>query len=461
MTAPHILVVDDETDIRELVKEILEDEHYSVSSAADGAAARRAYQARRPDLILLDIWMPDVDGITLLKEWQANAQAGGGAVPPVVIMSGHGTVETAVEATRLGAYDFLEKPLSMAKLLITLRHALDDQNLRRESSAQRRQLQPLSQPLGKSEAMARLRDQAIQAAGSDAAILLNGESGVGKRLLAHFIHSRNNRRGGPFVEVGMATLSGAEGAALLFGEEHSGQPVVAGLLEQANGGSLFLHEVWSMEAPLQVQLAQALDTGNFRRCGGIATVKLNLRVIASSSRSLATEVQQGRFNARLFYQLNVVPITVPPLRDHRDDLLELLAYYVDYFVEREALSYRSFSVAAQNRLRHHGWPGNVREFINLVHRFLTLGQSGIVESAEVEQALGATHLPAASEQVLELDFDLPLRQARELFEKAYFEYQLRVTDGNVSQVAKRSGIERTHLYRKMKSLGINPKEDLN
>ncbi len=461
MTVPHILVVDDETDIRELVKEILEDEHYSVSSAADGAAARRAYQERRPDLILLDVWMPDVDGITLLKEWQTRAQAGGEAVPPVVIMSGHGTVETAVEATRLGAYDFLEKPLSMAKLLITLRHALDDQNLRRETSTQRRQLQPLSQPLGKSEVMTRLRDQAIQAAGSDAAILLSGESGAGKRLLAHFIHSRSNRRGGPFVEAGMATLSGTEGATRLFGEEHSGQPVVAGLLEQTHGGSLFLHEVWTMEAPLQAQLAQALDTGNFRRCGGIATVKLNLRVIAASSRSLATEVQQGRFNARLFYQLNVVPVTVPPLHDHRDDLLELLAYYVDYFVEREGLSYRSFSVAAQNRLRHHSWPGNVREFINLVHRFLTLGQGGIVESAEVEQALGATHLPAASEQVLELDFDLPLRQARELFEKAYFEYQLRVTDGNVSQVAKRSGIERTHLYRKMKSLGINPKEDLN
>jgi DNA-binding NtrC family response regulator len=457
MTAPHILVVDDEPDIRELVKEILEDEHYSVTSAADGAAARRAYNARRPDLILLDIWMPDVDGITLLKEWQGGDEP----MPPVVIMSGHGTVETAVEATRLGAYDFLEKPLSMAKLLITLRHALDDQNLRREASGLRRHLQPLSQPLGKSEAMSRLREQATQLAGSDATVLLSGEPGVGKRLLARFIHDRSARRNGPFVEVGMATLTGSEGAARLFGEERNGQPVIAGLLEQACGGTLFLNEVGGMEAPLQAQLAQALAARTLRRCGGIATVTLDLRIIASSSRNLTAEVRHGHFHEGLFYQLNVVPVTAPPLREHRDDLLELLAYYVDYFVESEGLTYRSFSVAAQNRLRHHSWPGNVREFINLVHHLLILGQGAIVESNEIEQALGASQLPSASEQVLELDFDLPLRQARELFEKAYFEYQLRVTDGNVSQVAKKAGIERTHLYRKMKSLGINPKEEIN
>lgn len=459
MTAPHILVVDDETDIRELVKEILEDEHYSVSAAADGAAARRAYQERRPDLILLDIWMPDVDGITLLKEWQASARSGDGAMPPVVIMSGHGTVETAVEATRLGAYDFLEKPLSMAKLLITLRHALDDRNLRRESAGQRRQRQPLSQPLGKSEVMARLRDQALQAAASDAAVLLSGEAGAGKRLLARFIHERSARRNGPFVEVGMATLSGSDGAGRLFGEERSGQPLVAGLLEQARGGTLFLDEVCGMEMALQAQLAQVLEAGAVRRCGGIATVKLDLRLIASSSRNLAAEVRHGRFHEGLFYQLNVVPVALPPLREHRDDLPELLAYYVDWFVESEKLTYRSFSVAAQNRLRHHSWPGNVREFVNLIHRLLILGKGAIVESAEIEQALGPAQPPAHAEQLLEINFDLPLREARELFEKAYFEYQLRAADGNVSQVAKRSGIERTHLYRKMKSLGINPKDE--
>ena len=460
MTTPHILVVDDEPDIRELVKEILEDEHYSVTSAADGEKARRAYQERRPDLILLDIWMPDVDGITLLKEWQGNDQAGDKTMPPVVIMSGHGTVETAVEATRLGAYDFLEKPLSMAKLLITLRHALDDQNLRRENSSLRRHLQPLGQPLGKSEVMTRLREQAAQLAESNAAVLLNGEPGTGKRLLARFIHERSARRNGPFVEVGMATLSGAEGAARLFGEERSGQPVIAGLLEQANGGTLFLNEVSGMEMPLQAQLTQVLTARSLRRCGGIAPVTLDLRIIASSSKNLAGEVRHGRFHERLFYQLNVVPMTVPPLREHRDDLLELLAYYVDYFVESEGVAYRSFSVAAQNRLRHHSWPGNVREFINLVHHLLILGQGAIVESAEIEQVLGATQQPPTSAQVLELDFDLPLRQARELFEKAYFEYQLRVTDGNISQVAKKAEIERTHLYRKMKSLGINPKEEI-
>jgi len=452
MSAAHILVVDDEPDIRDLVKEILEDEQYVVTVAANGAEARQARMERRPDLILLDVWMPDVDGITLLKEWHDSDEP----TPPVVVMSGHGTVETAVEATRLGAYDFLEKPLSMAKLLLTISHALDDYSLRRENLGLRRQVRPLGRPLGKSQQMKTLRDQAEKVAQTDAWILLLGEPGVGKRLVAHLIHHMSNRKQGSFVEVGVATIVPANAVLELFGEE-SGDKVRYGLLEQANGGTLFLNEVADMDMDLQGRLASALQGQSFVRVGGSKAVEIDVRVIASSHKNLHEEMRLGHFREELFYQLNVVPITVPALRQHRDDITELLTYYVDYFVDSDSLSYRAFSVAAQNRLRNYGWPGNVRELKSIVHRLLILGSGETIDVDEVDAVLGTQPVMPASEK-MGFDFDLPLRQAREQFEKAYIEHQLRVADGNVSQVAKAAGIERTHLYRKMKALQINPKE---
>lgn len=450
MSVAHILVVDDEPDIRELVKEILEDEQYVVSVAANGAEARQALIERRPDLILLDVWMPDVDGISLLKEWhEADEQA-----PPVVVMSGHGTVETAVEATRLGAYDFLEKPLSMAKLLLTIRHALDDYSLRRENMGLRRQVQPLSRPLGKSSVMTTLRDQAEKVALTDAWVLLLGEPGVGKRLIARLIHSLSSRRDGELVEVGVATIVPANAPMELFGEER-GDSVRYGLLEQANGGTLFLNEVADMDVDLQARLASALQGQSFVRVGGSRAVNIDIRVIASSHKDLHEEMLLGRFREDLFYLLNVVPIAVPPLRQHREDITDLLSYYVDFFVESDALPYRSFSVAAQNSLRNHGWPGNVRELKSIVHRLLILGSGETIEADEVDAVLGSR--PLVMQQGPRIDFDLPLRQAREQFEKNYIEHQLRLTAGNVSQVAKLAGIERTHLYRKIKALGIKPK----
>jgi len=450
VSVAHILVVDDEPDIRELVKEILEDEQYVVSVAANGAEARQALIERRPDLILLDVWMPDVDGISLLKEWhEADEQA-----PPVVVMSGHGTVETAVEATRLGAYDFLEKPLSMAKLLLTIRHALDDYSLRRENMGLRRQVQPLSRPLGKSSVMTTLRDQAEKVALTDAWVLLLGEPGVGKRLIARLIHSLSSRRDGELVEVGVATIVPANAPMELFGEER-GDSVRYGLLEQANGGTLFLNEVADMDVDLQARLASALQGQSFVRVGGSRAVNIDIRVIASSHKDLHEEMLLGRFREDLFYLLNVVPIAVPPLRQHREDITDLLSYYVDFFVESDALPYRSFSVAAQNSLRNHGWPGNVRELKSIVHRLLILGSGETIEADEVDAVLGSR--PLVMQQGPRIDFDLPLRQAREQFEKNYIEHQLRLTAGNVSQVAKLAGIERTHLYRKIKALGIKPK----
>ena len=452
MSAAHILVVDDERDIRELLKEILEDEGYEVIAAENGEAARLARRARRPDLVLLDIWMPDVDGISLLKEWSDER----GPFCPVIMMSGHGTVETAVEATRLGAYDFIEKPLSMAKLLVTIARALEAQRLARENSGLRKFAPPVLEPLGKSALMQQLREQIQRVAQHDAWVLISGEPGTGKGLCARYLHACGARRERPFVEVGAATLVQENSAMELFGAEDGGR-IQYGLLEQANGGTLFLDEAGDLDLTIQARLFGALESGACLRVGGAEPVRLDVRIIAASHRDLAKEVQAGRFREDLYYRLAVVPLVVPPLREHAEDVPELLSYYVDMLVNQEGLAYRRFSVAAQNRLRHHAWPGNIRELKNLVQRLLILGGGEDIEVDEVEAALLAAGDQAAS-AVAPGDFDLPLREAREKFERAYLEYQLRAAGGSMGKVAKQAGMERTHLYRKLRALGLNPKD---
>lgn len=451
MSAPHILVVDDERDIRELVREILEDEGYQVSVAENGSAARRARRDHRPDLVLLDIWMPDVDGITLLKEWSDDS----GPMCPVIIMSGHGTVETAVEATRHGAYDFIEKPLSMAKLLLTISRALDADRLRRENFGLRKYAQPLLEPLGRSAIMQRLREQIQRVAQHDAWVLIIGEPGVGKELCARYLHSCSHRHDGPFVDVGVAALLRENSAVEIFGAEEGGQ-VKYGLLEQAGGGTLFLDEVGDMDLAVQSRLFGALEGRTCLRVGGSEPVKLDVRVVAATHRDLMQDIQAKRFREDLYYQLAVVPVHIPPLREHPDDIPELLTHYVDMFVNQDGLPYRSFTVAAQNRLRHYAWPGNIRELKNLVQRLLILGSGGEISGEEVDGAL--SRVPAPVESFPVGQFELPLREAREQFERAYFEYQLRQSEGSIGKVAKQAGMERTHLYRKLKGLGLNPKD---
>ncbi len=450
MSTAHILVVDDERDIRELLKEILEDEGYEVSTAENGGAARLARRARRPDLVLLDIWMPDVDGISLLKEWSDER----GPSCPVIMMSGHGTVETAVEATRSGAYDFIEKPLSMAKLLVTIARALEAQRLARENMVLRKYAPPVLEPLGRSVPMQQLREQIQRVAQHDAWVLISGEPGTGKGLCARYLHACSARRNHPFVEVGAATLLRENSATELFGAETGGR-LQYGLLEQANGGSLFLDEVGDLDLTIQARLFGALESGACLRVGGVEPVRLDVRIIAASHRDLAREVQAKRFRDDLYYRLAVVPLAVPPLREHPEDIPELLNHYVDLLVNQEGLAYRRFSVATQNRLRHHGWPGNIRELKNLVQRLLILGGGADIGLDEVEAALLAFGDQAAVTAVG--DFDLPLREAREQFERAYLEYQLRAAGGSMGKVAKVAGMERTHLYRKLRALGLNPK----
>jgi DNA-binding NtrC family response regulator len=453
MSAPHILVVDDEPDIRVLVKEILEDEDYEVVAAENGAAARNALRDRRPDLILLDIWMPDIDGISLLKEW-----ADGGRIPcPVIMMSGHGTVETAVEATRLGAYDFLEKPLSLAKLLLTVERALEADKLQLENIGLRRRSQPLIEPAGKGPVMQRLKEQVKRIARHDTWVLITGEPGSGRETFARYLHAQSARRELPFVEVGVSSLIKGGSARELFGAEEQ-ERIHYGALEQARGGTLFLDEVADMELESQAQLQGALDTGSFLRVGGSAPVEVDVRIVAATQRQLEQEVQRGSFREDLFYQLNVVPLQIPPLGAHREDVPDLLNYYLDYYVDHEKLPYRHFDMAAQNYLRNHDWPGNVRELKNLVQRLLILGAGDEISLDEVKTALGQAEPRIQTKGEGALSFDQPLRQAREQFEKSYLEYQLAKHGGNVSQAAAEAGMERTHLYRKLRSLGIDNKE---
>ncbi|WP_303909393.1 sigma-54-dependent transcriptional regulator [Thiohalomonas denitrificans] len=452
MASAYILVVDDEPDIRTLLQEILQDEGYEVATAESGEEARRLRRVRRPDLVLLDIWMPGIDGISLLKEWKEEEEDGS---TPIIMMSGHGTVETAVEATRLGAYDFIEKPLSLAKLLVTVQRALEAYNLYRENVGLKRQAQPVTEPVGKSEAMRRLINQVRRIAQHDTAVLINGEPGSGKSLFARYLHDSSPRRRGPFVDVGVASLLGDNPAVELFGGEEEGH-VQYGLLEQASGGTLFLDDIGDMDIATQARLLGALETGRYQRIGGSEPVETDVRIVAATRYDLEQRIAEGRFRNDLYYQLNVVPLTVVSLRQHAEDIPELLNFYVDYFVSQDNLPYRDFSVSAQNRLRHYAWPGNVRELKNLVQRLLIVGHSSQVDADEVDAALGsAKH---AASPAVGVAFDLPLRQAREQFERTYFEHLLREYGGNVNQTAQHAGVERTHLYRKLRTLGIDPKQ---
>ena len=395
--------------------------------------------------------MPDSDGISLLKEWSESGMGDA----PVIMMSGHGTVEIAVEATRLGAYDFLEKPLSTAKLLLTIRRALEAAALKRENAGLKREALQVSEPIGRSAAISNLRDRARRIAEHDTPVLVTGEPGSGKELIARYLHAHSPRSAGPFVRVHLAGLAGAAGQARVFGAE-DGPRIHYGAIEKANGGTLFLEDIVDMDPELQARLVTALRDRSFLRLDGAAPVPLNVRIVAGSRGDVIRAVAASKLREDLYYLLNVVPLAVPPLREHHEDVPELMSYYVDVLVTRENLPNRRLTVGAQNRLRNHAWPGNVRELINVLQRLLILGSGSTIELEEVEATLSTAPGSECGDEVAE--FELPLKEAREQFERAYLEYRLRRTGGSVSKVATSAGIERTHLYRKLRGLGIDPRQ---
>ncbi len=446
MSASRILVVDDEADIRGLLKEILSEEGYEVDIAADASQARSSRAAQVPDLVLLDIWMPDTDGITLLREWSHTD----GYDCPVVMMSGHGTVETAVEATRLGAFDFVEKPLSLTKLLRTVERALDAG--RRNRLSARTHGPSLAMPIGKAKATQLLREQVQHAATSSSPVLLLGELGSGREAYARYLHSLSARAAKPFHSVVAASL-GADPAAALFGSERDGR-VEAGTLDQAAGGSMYIAGLEDLNSEAQRALLGAIEQNSYTRVGGRQKLPLNVRWISSAQDGFELRTAPEPWRRDLIANLNVIMLRVPPLRDYAEDVPDLLRFYVDRLVDDQHLPLRRFSVAAQNRLRNYPWPGNIDELKNLVQRVLVLGVGEEIGLEEIERELAVKM--AVNEPLVKQDLlALPLREAREQFERAYLQQQLLLCNGKVGQLAKRVGMERTHLYRKLRALGVD------
>jgi len=446
-----VLVVDDEPDIRGLLQEILEDEGYAVSCAENAEVARACVQESRPDLVLLDIWMPDMDGVTLLKSWKSE----GTLDFPVIMISGHGTVETAVEATRHGAVDFIEKPLSLAKLLLTVEKALAElpETQRAAPGAAQSLPAPRRLPLllGVSEYVKTLREQLqIQSARTES-LLLVGESGSGRVLFSQYAHDRNPELTGRFIQLRCDTLSSVNAHRELYGDDSS-SGLSTGFLESAAGGTLFLTDVELLPASAQQCLRQAIEQQGFSRIGGDVKIPFRCRLVASSRSELALVVRQGMLDAALARLLSAETLTLKPLREHPEDIPALLEGFVDWHVEEEGLAYRHFSVAAQNRLRNLDWPGNLLELKNLVQRILLLGGPTTVEVPEINRVLG---IVASSDTSLALRHDLPLREARADFERQYLLRCLSETQGNIGDLAKHVGMERTHLYRKLRSLDID------
>lgn len=438
MASARILIVDDEPDIRELIGEILADEGHEVVKAADAGAAREARAQNAPDLILLDVWMTGTDGISLLREWREADTLG----CPVVMISGHGSVEAAVEATRLGAFDFVEKPLSMAKLIVTVGNALEAGRLQRENAGLKRRLPPLLEPLGRSLAVQQLRRRLERVAAHDTPVLISGERGVGKAAAARWIHANSRRAESPFVTA-PSRISEDDWAALV---------------EEVGGGVLFIADVACLDRPAQQALLAVLDSGHLDP-DSVDAPELPMRLIAGTTGELPRLVEQGSFDQTLFYRLNGVSVRIPSLRERLEDVPDLVRFYSEYLPGSAGVPYRHFSVAAQNRLRQHDWPGNLHELKNLVQRLLILGGDDEVSVPEVEEALaeGAAAGQSAGADLPPL-FGMPLRQAREEFERQYLTYRLKSVAGSVGKLAEAVEMERTHLYRKLRQLGIDPKQ---
>jgi len=447
MSNPHVLVVDDEADIRASIEDILSDESFGVTVAGSADDARKARANRKFDLILLDIWMPDTDGITLLREWSE----GGDLNCPVVIMSGHGTVDTAVEATRLGAFDFVEKPLSIAKLLRTVEAAIESAG--KQAKTARRLLPSLLAPAGRSPLMQGLRERVQQYARHEGTVLMSGEAGTGRGAFARYMHALSRRADEPLTSLTAASITESNLEEQLLGSERDGE-ITAGAFERAAGGTLIIDELADLSDAAQKMLFGILEDGLFTRVGGSSPIKVNARVVATVGADYEAEIESGSLRRDLVVQLSELSLRIPPLREYAEDVPELLTYYVDKLVDSEGLTFRRFSVAAQNRLRNYPWPDNVRELKNLARRLLLSGRDEDITLEEVEAEISVS--TTVNEPLVKQDLlALPLREAREQFERAYLRQQLVLCNGKVGQLAKRVGMERTHLYRKLRSLGVD------
>ena len=453
--AADILVVDDEADIRELVAGILTDEGYSVRTAADSEAALASLRARKPAMLVLDIWMQGggMDGLELLdlvKTLDADL--------PVVMISGHGNIETAVSAIKRGAYDFLEKPFKSDRLLLVVDRALEQASLRRENRRLRRQAVVPDGFVGRSGAAQQLRQLIGKIAPANSRLLISGPPGSGKELVARLIHAASPRAKGEFIAIGAAGMTPDRMDLELFGEEgEGGRPRKIGVFERAHGGTLYLAGIGDMPTETQGRILRVLVEQRFRRVGGDQDVQVDVRVISSSSRDLREEISAGRFREDLFHRLNVVPVHVPGLTERREDIAELVEYFIERISEASGLPRRRLTEDAIATLQVHDWPGNVRQLRNNVERMLILASGDANEPITadmlpVEVSAGAAVGSMGSERIIAL----PLRDAREVFEREYLNAQIMRFGGNISRTANFIGMERSALHRKLKSLGVAP-----
>jgi len=452
--ARDILIVDDERDIRSLTAEILRDEGFEAREARDSTSALAAVQARQPSLVLLDIWLQgsELDGLGILREIKRNH-----AEVPVLMMSGHGTVETAVQAIKDGAYDFIEKPFTADRLLLLIERAMEAARLRRENAELRLRAGAPLDLIGSSGAMRDIRQAIDRAAPTNSRIIISGPPGAGKEVIARMIHARSHRSSGAFSVINCASMHPDRMETELFGTEgDSSTPRKIGMFERAHEGTLLLDEIGDMPLETQGKIVRVLQDQIFERVGGSSRVEVDVRVVASTTKDLTAQINAGHFREDLFYRLNVVPIHVPPLLDRREDIPLLAKYFMDAAAEASGQSLRRLSDDALAALQTYGWPGNVRELRNVIERLL------IMAPGDAEQPITASMLPpelmgnAPSvnvERNVEI-MSLPLRDAREVFERQYLLAQVDRFGGNISQTAQFVGMERSALHRKLKSLGV-------
>jgi two-component system nitrogen regulation response regulator NtrX len=449
----HILVVDDEAEIRSSLEEILREEGYGVASAPDAGEAMVLLRDTPYDVVLLDIWLPGRDGLEVLAEIRELSPE---IRPEVLIVSGHGTIEAAVKATKLGAYDFLEKPLSLERTLIAVKNAVEARRLRTQNEEFKRQFSAAAVLTGESVPLKALRQQIKLMAPTNGRVLIYGESGTGKELIARSIHAESLRRDGVFVELNCAAIPEAHIESELFGYRHGAQPggppEQRGTLERADSGTLYLDEVGDMSLKTQAKVLSALDDQLFTPVGGTQPLRVDVRVIASTNKDLEEEIAKGNFREDLFYRLNVVPFFVPPLRDRKQDIPLLAREFLLEFGRQYGRPRVEIGEEALDALAQYHWPGNVRELRNLIERVLILNPRVL----RIERK----HLPALSHKAGSRSTEefSSLQQARDAYEREYILKKIEEAHNNISHAAELLGLERSHLYRKMKALGIAARE---
>jgi len=455
-----ILVVDDEESIRSTLSGVLEDEGYRVLFANDGLAALEVVRNELPDLVLLDIWMPKLDGLATLGRLKEQYPT-----LTVIMMSGHGTIETAVRSTKLGAYDFIEKPLSLEKLIVQVHNALNLGRLKEENETLREQALSEHDMVGRSMAMQKLQEQIKLVAPSNASVLVTGENGTGKELVARSIHFHSQRHDQPFIAINCAAIPEELIESELFGHEKG---AFTGALAQkkgkfdlADGGTLFLDEIGDMSLKTQAKILRILQERKFERVGGTRTMEVDVRVIAATNKVLEDEIKGGNFREDLYYRLNVVPFTVPPLRERKEDIPALIDHFLEFFCSRDGRDKKIPSAEALELMKSYDWPGNVRELKNLVERLVIMTPGATITAAHMPEyiAAGGDAREEAGGSKLDGFLELnTLREAREEFEKEFIIQKLEEYGWNISKTAEAIELERSNLHRKIKSYGIDLKK---